>query len=154
MKHKKRLREDSKVNFSVAPLGGLQSVDGVDTTVTDVGNPYILQKLNGFVGSICNRDYLDPHNAIQQLQQKLFLVGLQFTIPQYWAPVSSSEVSSFPLSLFGGRYGMVDNDGIVKQDDGITPKLGYGLNLEIRCQQNPNGSVCVHARIVPQTTIA
>ena len=49
-------------------------VDGYDTY--DITNPAVLKRVNAFVSSIADREYLIPENAIDQLRNFLMRIGL------------------------------------------------------------------------------
>ena len=75
------------------------SVDGFDTY--DITNPSVLKRVNAFVGSIADREYLIPEAAIQQLRNFMMRIGVQF--PKVDLPESGSI--TLPLSQWGGRFG-------------------------------------------------
>ena len=119
------------------------SQDGNDTF--DITNPAVLQRVNSFVGSIGDREYLIPENAINQLRNFLMRIGLQFPVVE--TPLASSI--SLPLSQWVGRFGKdLDTpfDEFVN-DDGITDRLPGGLSLEIKTEAVANGSWKVYAAI-------
>mgnify|MGYP001318371461 FL=1 len=119
------------------------SQDGNDTF--DISNPAVLQRVNAFVGSIGDREYLIPENAIGQLRNFLMRIGLQFPVVE--TPLASSM--SLPLSQWGGRFGKdLDTpfDEFVN-DDGITDRIPGGLSLEIKTEAVTNGSWKVYAKI-------
>ena len=119
------------------------SQDGNDTF--NITNPEVLKRVNAFVGSIADREYLIPENAINQLRNFLMRIGLQFPVVE--TPLPSAM--SLPLSQWGGRFGKdVDTpfDEFVN-DDGITDRLPGGLSLEIKTETVANGSWKVYAAI-------
>ena len=119
------------------------SQDGNDTF--NITNPEVLKRVNAFVGSIADREYLIPENAIGQLRNFLMRIGLQFPVVE--TPLPSTL--SLPLSQWGGRFGKdVDTpfDEFVN-DDGITDRLPGGLSLEIKTEAVANGSWKVYAKI-------
>jgi len=106
------------------------SLDGFDTY--DITNPSVLKRVNAFVGSIADREYLIPEAAIEQLRNFLMRVGVQF--PKVDLP-EGGEIS-LPLSQWGGRFGKdldTPYDEFV-DDDGITDRLPGGLSLEIKTE--------------------
>ena len=118
-------------------------VDGFDTF--DITNPSVLKRVNAFVGSIADREYLIPEAAIQQLRNFLMRVGVQF--PKVDLPEGGAI--SLPLSQWGGRFGKdldTPYDEFVN-DDGITDRLPGGLSLEIKTEAVANGSWKVYAEI-------
>ena len=48
----------------------------------NVQDPKSLQQLNGFVGALSDREYLQPEAAMEQLNRKLEVVGLNFKAPE------------------------------------------------------------------------
>ena len=119
------------------------SQDGNDSF--NITNPEVLKRVNAFVGSIADREYLIPENAIGQLRNFLMRIGLQFPVVE--TPLPSAM--SLPLSQWGGRFGKdVDTpyDEFVN-DDGITDRLPGGLSLEIKTEAVVNGSWKVYAKI-------
>ena len=111
----------------------------------DVANPDVLKRINTFVGSIADREYLIPEAAIQQLRNFMLRIGLQF--PKVDLPESGSI--SLPLSQWGGRFGKdldTPYDEFVN-DDGITDRVPGGLSLDIKTESVANGSWKVYAKI-------
>ena len=121
------------------------NVDGYDTfNITD---PSVLKRVNAFVGSIGDREYLVPEGAVGQLRNFLMRIGLQ--VPKVEMPEGTGSVT-VPLSQWGGRFGKdgnVDFDEFVN-DDGITNRLEGGLSLKIDSEPVKNGSYKVYAKIV------
>ena len=119
------------------------SLNGNDTF--DITNPSVLKRVNSFVGSIADREYLIPEAAIEQLRNFLMRVGIQF--PKVDLPEGCAI--SLPLSQWGGRFGKDLNtpyDEFVN-DDGITDRLPGGLSLDIKTEAVANGSWKVYAKI-------
>ena len=121
------------------------SQDGNDTF--DITNASVLKRVNAFVGSIADREYLIPENAVGQLRSFLMRIGLTF--PKVELPEGTGSVT-VPLEQFGGRFGK-DTDtpfDEVINDDGISHKKQGGLNLKIDQESVVNGSWKVYAKIV------
>ena len=120
-------------------------VDGQDTY--DITNPAVLKRVNAFVGSIADREYLIPENAVDQLRNFLQRIGLTF--PKVELPESGSV--SVPLTQWGGRFGKdlsTDFDEFVN-DDGITNRKEGGLSLNVETEAvGKTGSWKVYAKIV------
>ena len=111
----------------------------------DVANPDVLKRINTFVGSIADREYLIPEAAIQQLRNFMMRIGLQF--PKVDLPEGGAI--SLPLSQWGGRFGKdldTPYDEYVN-DDGITDRVPGGLSLDIKTEAVANGSWKVYAKI-------
>ena len=120
-------------------------VDGQDTY--DITNPAVLKRVNAFVGSIADREYLIPENAVDQLRNFLQRIGLTF--PKVELPESGSV--TVPLTEWGGRFGKdlsTDFDEFVN-DDGITNRKEGGLSLNVETEAvGKTGSWKVYAKIV------
>ena len=120
-------------------------VDGNDTY--DITNPSVLKRVNAFVGSIADREYLIPENAIDQLRNFLMRIGLTF--PKVEIPESGSV--TVPLAQWGGRFGKTletDFDQFL-DDDGITNRKEGGLSLQVKAEAIANtGSWKVYAQII------
>ena len=121
------------------------NVDGNDTY--DITDPSVLKRVNAFVGSIADREYMVPESAVHQLRNFLLRIGLQF--PKVEMPEGNGSVT-VPLSQWGGRFGKdlgTPFDEFVN-DDGITNRLEGGLSLKIDSEPVKNGSYKVYAKIV------
>ena len=120
-------------------------VDGQDTY--DITNPAVLKRVNAFVGSIADREYLIPENAVDQLRNFLQRIGLTFGKVE----IPESGSVTVPLSQWGGRFGKdgnVDFDEFVN-DDGITNRKEGGLSLQIKAEAvGKTGSWKVYAKII------
>ena len=120
-------------------------VDGYDTfNITD---PSVLKRVNAFVGSIADREYLVPESAVHQLRTFLMRIGL--SLPQVDLPEGNGTVK-VPLEQWGGRFGKdLDTpfDEVI-DDDGITNRLPGGLSLQIEVEEIENGSTKVYEKIV------
>ena len=136
--------------ISEAGVVGLQhqtsvDVDGQDTY--DITNPSVLKRVNAFVGSIADREYLIPENAVDQLRNFLMRIGLTFQKVE----IPESGGVTVPLSQWGGRFGKdgnVDFDEFVN-DDGITNRVEGGLSLRVETEAvGKSGSWKVYAKIV------
>ena len=119
--------------------------DGYDTY--DITNPDVLKRVNAFVGSIAEREYLIPENAIDQLRNFLQRIGLTFGKVE----IPESGSVSVPLTQWGGRFGKdgtVDFDEFV-DDDGITNRKEGGLSLRVETEAvGKTGSWKVYAKII------
>ena len=86
MKNFKRYTEEGPDIMETAPA----SMVGVDTTINqqggsepyDIQDPAVLKRVNAFVGSIADREYLIPENAVNQLKGFLERIGLSFDTPE------------------------------------------------------------------------
>ena len=120
-------------------------VDGYDTY--NITNPDVLKRVNAFVGSISEREYLIPENAIDQLRNFLQRIGLSFGKVE----IPESGSVTVPLTQWGGRFGKdgeADYDEFIN-DDGISNRKEGGLSLTVETEAvGKTGSWKVYAKIV------
>ena len=84
-------------------VGVSTTVNQTGTTDTyDIQDPSVLKRVNAFVGSIGDREYLIPENAVHQLQNFLERIGLSFEMPTL--PEGNGSVS-VDLLRWGGVFG-------------------------------------------------
>ena len=108
-----------------------------------------MQKLNAYVGSIADKEYLQPDSAMHQLAMRLGTVGLSYTLPKIEGNNGKTVVE---LMQFGGRYGKTpDNttsgEGDIVNDDGISHKKEGGLKLEFNWEKQENNQFKVFASL-------
>ena len=116
----------------------------------NVQDPASLQKLNGFVGALADKEYLQPNAAVEQLAMRMGTVGLNFTLPNIDGDSGNTTVE---VNQFGGRYGKTtDNatsgDGDIEDGDGISHKKEGGLKLEFNWEKQANNTYKVFANLV------
>ena len=121
----------------------VNSVEDGSIGVHNIHDPKVLERVNGFVGSIANQEYLNPKAALEQLASKLKTLGLEMTIPE----MSGNGSVNIEVNQFGGRFGK-DIDGSDIKDDGISHKKEGGLKLNVRYETLENGSSKVFAKLV------
>ena len=105
----------------------VNSVEDGSIGVHNIHDPKVLERVNGFVGSIANQEYLNPKAALEQLASKLKTLGLEMTIPE----MSGNGSVNIEVNQFGGRFGK-DIDGSDIKDDGISHKKEGGLKLNVK----------------------
>ena len=54
-----------------------------DGNLMDLSDDSVIEKLNAFVGSIGEREYLNPEGAVNELRNKLMRVGINFGDVQF-----------------------------------------------------------------------
>lgn len=121
-------------------------LDGSDFS-NELSNPETLKRINAFVGSMGDMEYLVPEHAVNKLREKLGRLGISFGEVEM---VGEEGEISVPLTQFGGRYGKdVDTpaDEVVN-DDGISHKVEGGLSLNLVYEKTEGGSFFVRAQIV------
>ena len=121
----------------------VNSVEDGSIGVHNIQDPKVLQRVNGFVGSIANQEYLNPKAALEQLASKLKTLGLDMNIPE----MSGNGSVNLEVTQFGGRFGK-DIDGSDIKDDGISHKKEGGLKLNVKYETLENGSSKVFAKLV------
>ena len=121
----------------------VNSVEDGSIGVHNIHDPKVLERVNGFVGSIANQEYLNPKAALEQLASKLKTLGLEMTIPE----MSGNGSVNIEVNQFGGRFGK-DIDGSDIKDDGISHKKEGGLKLNVKYETLENGSSKVIAKLV------
>ena len=116
----------------------------------NVEDPVAMQKLNAYVGSIADKEYLQPDAAMHQLAMRLGTVGLSYTLPKIEGNNGKTVVE---LMQFGGRYGKTpDNttsgEGDIVNDDGISHRKEGGLKLEFNWERQANNTYKVFANLI------
>ena len=121
----------------------VNSVEDGSIGVHNIQDPKVLERVNAFVGSIANQEYLNPKAAMEQLASKLKTLGLDMNIPE----MSGNGSANLEVTQFGGRFGK-DIDGSDINDDGISHKKEGGLKLNVKYETLENGSSKVFAKLV------
>lgn len=128
----------------VGTTGYQEPIEDGSIGVHNIHEPAILQRVNAFVGSIADREYLKPEAALAQLEARLGSIGVQLkdsiTIDNKQGNFESALVFN------GGRFGK-DTDGSDINDDGISHKLGKELKLKGKYETLQNGAVKVYAEL-------
>ena len=118
----------------------------------NVQDEKVVQRLNGYVGAIADREYLQPEAAIKQLNNKLGIVGLNFAEPKVDSDKGNATVE---LTQFGGRYGKTPNNSNgpmsqgdeIENGDGISHKRDGGLKIEFNWEKQDNNQFKVFANL-------
>ena len=110
----------------------------------NVQDPEVLKRVNAFVGSIAEREYIKPQFAIDELKEKLTRIGLSCGD---CVLEGDSGKTTVELKQFGGRFGK-DTDGSDINDDGISHKKEGGLKLNVEYETLKNGTSKVYAKLV------
>src|SRR6056300_1044495 len=121
------------------------SIEDGSIGVHNIHEPAVLERVNAFVSSIGEREYLKPQHAVDSLKEKLARIGLNFK--ENITIEGKSGTAETGLTQFGGRFGK-DIDGSDINDDGIEQRLGKELKLKIRHETLDNGSARVYAELV------
>ena len=118
----------------------VQSVEDGNIGSHNIHDAKVLEKVNAFVGSIADCEYINPQAAMEQLANKLATIGLSFKVP-------SEGNATVEVAQFGGRFGK-EVDGSDINDDGISHKKEGGLKIEFKSEKLDNGSHKVFAKLV------
>ena len=133
-------------DYAGGQVGVSTSVSPEDSNIGahNIHDSKVLAKVNAFVGSIAEQEYIDPKAAVEQLRNKLKTIGLDVS------PVSMDGANgtvTAEIAQFGGRFGK-DIDGSDINDDGISHKKEGGLKLQVKYETLDNGSSKVFAKLV------
>ena len=115
--------------------------------VHNISDPAVLKRVNAFVGSLADREYLNANQAINELRQKLMRIGVSFGAVEIYE--GEGEVS-VPLEQLGGRLGndgSGTDEGNWVNDDGVAHRGDGGLSLNFKYMGLDNGSCKVFAKI-------
>ena len=129
------------------------SVEDDNLGLFNVQDPASLQKLNGFVGALADKEYLQPGAAVEQLAMRMGTVGLNFTLPKIDSDKGNTTVE---VNQFGGRYGKTPENSNgpmssgdeIENGDGISHKKEGGLKLEFNWEKQANNTYKVFANLV------
>ena len=118
-------------------------VEDGGSDVHNIADPKVLKRVNAFVGSIADREYLNANHAIAELRQKLVRIGVTFGKVEIYE--GDGEIT-VPLEQWGGRQGK-DTFGDDLKDDGISHRVDGGLSLKFKYMELDNGTCKVYAKI-------
>ena len=144
---KQMLKEGYKQDkYGAGQVGTANSNSPEDSNMGahNVENAEILKRVNAFVGSIAEQEYLNPKAAIEALANKLKTIGLEISPVEMTG--DNGKVTA-EVKQFGGRFGK-DLDGADLNDDGISHRKEGGLKLEVSYETLKNGSSKVFAKLV------
>jgi|TARA_B100000941_G_scaffold270609_1_gene228686 hypothetical protein len=132
--------------YGAAQVGSTTGESPEDSNIGahNIENPDVLKKVNAFVGSIGEQEYINPQAALEQLGNKLATIGLQ--VSKVDMEGDNGKVTA-EVSQHGGRFGK-DLDGSDINDDGISHRKEGGLKLEVSYETLKNGSSKVFAKLV------
>ena len=130
-----------------------QSAEDDNLGLFNVQDEASMQRLNGFVGALADKEYLQPGAAVEQLAMRLGTVGLNFTLPKIDGDKGNTTVE---VSQYGGRYGKTPENSNgpmsagteIEDGDGISHKKEGGLKLEFNWEKQANNTYKVFANLV------
>ena len=110
----------------------------------NISEPEVLKRVNAFVSSIAEREFIKPQHAVDELREKLHRIGL--TVSPVTLEGDKGNITA-EVKQFGGRFGK-DTDGSDINDDGISHRKEGGLKLEVSYETLKNGTSKVYAKLV------
>jgi len=128
----------------VGTQGMENSIEDGSIGAHNIQDPDVLKRVNAFVSSIAEREFLKPQFAVDELREKLHRIGL--TVSDVVLEGDNGTVNA-EVMQFGGRFGK-DTDGSDINDDGISHKKEGGLKLEVKYETLQNGTSKVYAKLV------
>lgn len=134
------------VGTKVGPMDTQDNaVDQPEASVHQLSQKEI-QRLNTFVGAVEGKCYIDPNIALNQMKQRLSSQGISFDFNQ--EAMLEDGTHLFPLKQYGGRQGFDGTSYNPVKDDGISHRLGHGLDLMVAVRKESNGMTHMSAKIV------
>ena len=142
----KTLKQHMKEGHGQIGVGVTTSNSPEDSSIGahNIQDSDVLKRVNAFVGSIAEREYLKPQQAIDELREKLNRIGL--TVSPVDLEGDKGSITA-EVKQFGGRFGK-DTDGSDINDDGISHKKEGGLKMELSYETLKNGASRVYAKLV------
>ena len=144
---KQHVKEGYKQGKYGAGMVGVETSDAVEDGsigVHNIQDPDVLKRVNAFVGSISECEYLKPQFAVDKIREKLQRIGLD--IGDVDIKGDKGNITT-EVKQFGGRFGK-DTDGSDINDDGISHKKEGGLKMEVSYETLKNGTSKVYAKLV------
>ena len=120
--------------------------------LVNVQDEKVLQRLNGYVGALADKEYLQPEAAIKQLNNRLGIAGYNFPEPKISGDKGKTTVE---VTQFGGRYGKTPDNSNgpmskgkeIEDGDGISHKKSGGLKVEFNWEKQSNNTYKVFASL-------
>ena len=141
---KQHIKEGSDKTAAAVGSQTTNSVEDGSIGVHNIHDADVLKRVNAFVGSVAECEYLKPQFAVDKLREKLQRVGL--TMDDVAIKGDKGKITA-EVKQFGGRFGK-DTDGSDINDDGISHKKEGGLKMEISYETLKNGTSKVYAKLV------
>lgn len=141
---KQHIKEGSDKTAAAVGSQTTNSVEDGSIGVHNIQDADVLKRVNAFVGSIAEREFIKPQQAVDELKEKLGRIGLD--VSDVSLEGDNGKVTA-EVKQFGGRFGK-DTDGSDLNDDGISHKKEGGLKMEISYETLKNGASKVYAKLV------
>ena len=124
------------------------SADDTDRgNLLDLEDEGTFNQLNAFVGSVANRNYMDPKTAVCNLRNQLQMVGLNFDMDE--SMVYSGGTVDLPLYRFGTVTGWSKKlDGTYVSGLKTVDEEGqYSYMIEMSFEKMFNGLTSIRAQV-------
>lgn len=125
--------------FNAAYDGTTTRSAASDYGIHRIENETQKNRLNAFLQTFAQKDYLDPRSALALLRAKINLAGLDFQFNPNVPLLPDSEIR-FPMTRFGGTFGTSPTHDLSKgflETDGISDMNdGKGLDLVVTISRN------------------
>ena len=131
-------------NGKIVGTSTSNAVEDGNMSTANLKDPSVLQRVNAFVSSIADKEYIQPEAALSQLEARLTSIGVQ--LKDSISIDDKKGTFESALVFNGGRFGK-DTDGSDINDDGISHKVGKELKLKGRYETLENGAVKVYAEL-------
>ena len=137
--HLKEDKSASAVNVQTS-----NAVEDGSLGTANLKDQRVLDRVNAFVGSVGNMEYIKPQFAVDKLRENLMRIGLDIS-PMTLEGTSGTVTGE--VKQFGGTYGKTTDtkpeDVVVDNGPGIE-----NLKLEVKYETLSNGSSKVYAKLV------
>ena len=137
--HLKEDKSASAVNVQTS-----NAVEDGSLGTANLKDQRVLDRVNAFVGSVGNMEYIKPQFAVDKLRENLMRIGLDIS-PMILEGTSGTVTGE--VKQFGGTYGKTTDtkpeDVVVDNGPGID-----NLKLEVKYETLSNGSSKVYAKLV------
>ena len=137
--HLKEDKSASAVNVQTS-----NAVEDGSLGTANLKDQRVLDRVNAFVGSVGNMEYIKPQFAVDKLRENLMRIGLDIS-PMKLEGTSGTVTGE--VKQFGGTYGKTTDtkpeDVVVDNGPGID-----NLKLEVKYESLSNGSSKVYAKLV------
>ena len=116
-----------------------------DAGVYRTESPAQLKRVNAFIKTFTQKEFLDPRYALGMLRTKLNLTGLDFPFDK--AVKLSNENTSFEVKRFGGTFGKGVDTPFDQFDETNGFPEGKAFSLNVKLIDVPNGLYRMEASI-------
>ena len=141
---KQHIKEGSDKTAAAVGSQTTNSVEDGSIGVHNIHDADVLKRVNAFVGSVADCEYVKPHFAVDKLTENLQRIGLD--MGDVAIKGDNGKITT-EVKQFGGKFGK-DTDGSDINDDGISHKKEGGLKMEISYETLKNGTSKVYAKLV------